>query len=87
MTDSARAVKPAARRAVSRAQAAPRLYEGDELEFSLTAEIKHPRHGTFWAKTGGKTTIRPGETSRQARDRLRAFCIDFLDDTTKQIIN
>lgn len=62
------------------------MFEGDELEFSITGEVKHPRHGNFWVRTGGKTTIRPGETAAQARERLRTFCVSFLDDSVQQII-
>jgi hypothetical protein len=65
---------------------APSLYEGDTIEFGITGEIKHPKHGNFWAKTGGTTTIRPGETAEQAKQRLAAFCISFLDQTVQDII-
>lgn len=85
-TEPRKAVRPGQRAARAKAQAKPQLYEGDEIEFGITGEIKHPRHGNFWARTGGKTVIRPGETAEQAKQRLAAFCISFLDQTVKDII-
>lgn len=78
--------RPQPKGRVAAARQSNLLAEGDEIEFGITGEVKHPRHGNFWVRTGGKTTIRPGETAAQARERLRTFCVSFLDDSVQQII-
>lgn len=74
--------QPKVRKVVKRSAAAAvpaALDEGNTIEFSATVEVKHPRKGNYWPKFGSSTQIRPGETPRQAADRLKGFVHAELD--------
>lgn len=62
------------------------LSPGDTVEYSLTAEIKSARHGNFWVKVGGSTTIRDGEDALSGKERLKKFVHSMLDESAKEII-
>lgn len=63
---------------------ADNLGPGDTIDFGLSAGFKFD--GTdWWAKAGGGTTIRPGETVAQARKRLADEVVDYLDEQVSDI--
>lgn len=62
------------------------LTEGDIIEYGMTAHINHPTHGEWWLRAGGATSIREGEDAMQARERLKDFVVDTIDQSAKEIL-
>lgn len=63
------------------------MHEGDLIEFSLTAEVRHPKRGSYWIKGGGTTQVRPGETANAARERLHSFVKESVDETVLEVLS
>lgn len=60
------------------------LGEGDHIDFGVSVGFK--TGGTeWWVKAGGSTTIRPGETSSTARNRLSTEVMDYLDTQVAEV--
>ncbi len=57
----------------------PELDSGDTVEYSVTTQISPGAGLTFWIKAGGTTTVRDGESGRQAFRRLAGFVEGRLD--------
>lgn len=63
------------------------LDEGDTIEIGITVEVKHPRKGSIWVKSGASGTIRPGETPDDARDRIKDFVTQTADETVREYLD
>lgn len=78
--------KAAASRQVSQGSGTMDLSPGDTIEFSLTAGFKSG--GTdYWAKFGATTAVRPGESGKEADERLKNAVVDGLNAHVTEIIN
>ena len=62
------------------------LDAGDAIEYGLTAAVRKGR-SEFWVKVGVVGHLRPGETPRQANDRLAGVVHQTLDVRVNEIIN
>ncbi len=63
------------------------LSPGDQVEYGLTAELKHPRKGNWWVKAGGTTTIRQGETATDASNRLSTFFHNTIEEAANDLLD
>ena len=61
------------------------LYPGDSIEFSVSQEIPIPKGASTWVKAGSTTTIRPKETTSQAKTRLVDFVVEMLESEVAKI--
>lgn len=64
----------------------PSLSPGDTIDYSLTTYVKHPRHGEWWIKSGGTTTVRDGESPLQAKERLKDFVQTTLEESVAEVL-
>lgn len=55
------------------------LQPGDRVEYSLTEEVSLGRGCKAWVKFGVSSTVRDGETTEDAIDRIAAFVNSGLD--------
>ena len=62
------------------------LSPGDQIEFSITAEVKNRSGRSFWCKGGTTTTIRPDESVQQAKDRAVAFVSALVDEQVTEYL-
>lgn len=62
------------------------LDPGDLVEYGITAEVKHPKQGSFWVKAGATITVRDGEVSHEAVERVTTFVTDMLSDGVAEVL-
>lgn len=80
---AARKVSPSQRR---RDKIAAALSPGDQVEYGLTAEVKHPRKGSWWIKVGATTTVREGEDGLMAKARATEFVHLTIEDQVSEVL-
>ena len=61
------------------------LYPGDSIEFSVSQELPIPKGASTWVKAGATTTVRPMETTSQAKTRLVDFVVEMLESEVAKI--
>lgn len=69
-----------------KARMAAALSPGDHVEYGLTAEVKHPRKGSWWVKAGITTSVRDGEDGVAAKERAKEYVHMFIEEGVEEIL-
>lgn len=57
----------------------------DNIEYGLTVEVSPGRGQKAWVKFGVNASIREGETTREARNRIVEFVNDEIDRRIEEL--
>jgi hypothetical protein len=54
------------------------LFPGDTIEYGITHEVQLPDYTKMWVKVASTTHVQPGESARDAADRLAGLVKDQI---------
>lgn len=60
---------------------------GDTIEIAVTSEVKNKRGLSLWIKAGVVSSVRPGETSEEAVNRVTDFVVERVGDLNEEFLS
>lgn len=58
------------------------LSPGDTIEYGMTIEKRNNRQGSYWLKFGATSTIRDGESTEAATERVVGYVNTMMGELT-----